>query len=113
MDGVRHRQSYGNVLAAASSAARSTHPHHPHLHSQSARGGDTSQQQSSSRHQSVIAPSQRPHPLQHSASTVTGGGPGVRRESRETRRSISIPVIGDNRTGGKYHDILILLKVCL
>ena len=112
MDGVRHRQSYGNVLTAASSAAaRANHPHHPHLHSQSVRGGDTSQQQSSSRHQSVIAPPQRPHPLQHSTSTVTGGGPGVRREAREARRSISIPVIGDNRAGGTYNDRFIFLHL--
>ena len=48
---------------------------------------------------------QRPHPLQHSASTVTGVA-GARRESREARRSISIPVIGDNRSGGKINSLL-------
>ena len=104
MDGVRHRQSYGNVLTAASSAGRTNHLRFPLLHSSSTRGGDTSQQQqsSSSRQQTVIQQSQHPHPLQQSSSMVTGGGPGGRRESRETRRSISIPVIGDNRAGGRF-----------
>ena len=105
MDGVRHRQSYGNIHTAASSAGRNTRQitTFPHLHSsQAARGGETAQQQqpSTKRRQQVIQHPQHPHPLQHSNSTVTAGGPGIRRESRETRRSISIPVIGDNRIGG-------------
>ena len=105
MDGVRHRQSYGNILTAASTVGRNTQqPHHSHHHSSTARGLDTTQQQqpSANRRQQVIQQSQRPHPLQHSSSTVTGGGPGLRRESRETRRSISIPVLGDNRIGGRF-----------
>lgn len=123
MDGVRHRQSYGNVLskivAGSSQTAPRSHPaqHSSHHHSSSAlsRGVDTShQQQSSSRHPSVIQhqqssqQQQRPHPLQHSASTVTGVA-GARRESREARRSISIPVIGDNRSGGKIISFIILV----
>ena len=98
MDGVRHHQTYGNVIP--SSSAR-THHHHHHPHHSSARVGDTQQQHSSSLHSTVAQHSQHPHRLQHSSSTVTGGGgPGVGREVREARRSISIPVIGDNRTGG-------------
>ena len=102
MDGVRHRQSYGNILSAASSVGRNTpQPHHSHHHSSTARGLDTTQQQqaSANRRQQVIQQPQRPHPLQHSSSTVTGVGPSIR---RETRRSISIPVIGDNRIGGMF-----------
>ena len=103
MDGVRQRQSYGNIHTAASSAGRNNRQTttFPLLHS--SRGGETTQQQQpSKRRQQVIQHPQHPHPLQHSSSTVTGGGQGIRRESRETRRSISIPVIGDNRVGGKY-----------
>ena len=109
MDGVRHRQSYGNILSAASSVGRNTpQPHHSHHHSSTARGLDTTQQQqaSANRRQQVIQQPQRPHPLQHSSSTVTGVGPGIR---RETRRSISIPVIGDNRIGGMFLFHLIYL----
>ena len=108
MDGVRQRQSYGNIHTAASSAGRNNRQTttFPLLHS--SRGGETTQQQqpSAKRRQQVIQHPQHPHPLQHSSSTVTGSGQGIRRESRETRRSISIPVIGDNRVGGKYFYIL-------
>ena len=109
MDGVRHRQSYGNIHSAASASGRTTRQNStfPLLNSsQPARGVTAQQQQSSAlRRQQVIQQSQhpRPHPLQHqhSSSALTGGGPGNRRESRETRRSISIPVLGDNRIGGR------------
>ena len=108
MDGVRHRQSYGNIHSAASASARTTRQTStfPHLNSSQPTRGVTAQQQQSSalRRQQVIQQSQlpRPHPLQHqhSSSALTGGGQGTRRESRETRRSISIPVLGDNRIGG-------------
>ena len=111
MDGGRHRQSYGNVITAAPSANARNHPrpsHHQQQHPVSgSRGIDTSHQQqsSSSRHSTGIQQtSQHPHPLQHSNSTVTGGREG----RRETRRSISIPVIGDNRSGGILQIILCL-----
>lgn len=91
MDGVRHHQTYGNVIT--SSARTHHHPHHSSVRGESVT---QQQQQQSSRHSTVA----QHHHLQHSSSTVGGGGPGVGREVRETRRSISIPVIGDNRNLG-------------
>ena len=105
MDGVRHHQHhqpYGNVISRTLSSSRAQQNQHPTA-ARRGGGGDT---QPHSRHSMVAVP-QHPHRLQHSSSTIgEGGGAGgssgvVGREFRGTRRSISIPVIGDNRTGGK------------